>query len=125
MKWKFSITFISLFGFVTKRCVYNILFKLDTSTYDHRVWKTGLPVRSAVLKPHAGELVVGWVTTSESSLLYVVCIHFFGFVGKFHLAALLRNTLFIYDLVLRHLHYWIVYPTISASPLVLIRKISR
>ncbi|KAJ5237925.1 L-lysine 2-3-aminomutase [Penicillium chrysogenum] len=35
------------------------------------VWKIGLPVRSAVLKPHAGELVVGWVTTSESSLLYV------------------------------------------------------
>jgi hypothetical protein len=41
------------------------------STYDHRVWKTGLPVRSAVLKPHAGWLVVGWVTTSESQLLYV------------------------------------------------------
>ena len=41
------------------------------STYDHRVWKTGLPVRSAVLKPHAGRLVVGWVTTSESRLLYV------------------------------------------------------
>ncbi|PYI10984.1 hypothetical protein BO78DRAFT_304427, partial [Aspergillus sclerotiicarbonarius CBS 121057] len=40
-------------------------------TYDHRVWKTGLPVRSAVLKPHAGRLVVGWVTTSESLLLYV------------------------------------------------------
>ncbi|RAK80142.1 hypothetical protein BO72DRAFT_456406 [Aspergillus fijiensis CBS 313.89] len=32
------------------------------------VWKTGLPVRSAVLKPHAGGLVVGWVTTSESLL---------------------------------------------------------
>jgi hypothetical protein len=44
-----------------------------SSTYNHRVWKTGLPVRSAVLKPHAGELVVGWVTTSESSLLYVFC----------------------------------------------------
>ncbi|KUM60636.1 hypothetical protein ACN42_g6493 [Penicillium freii] len=44
---------------------------IRSSTYDHRVWKTGLPVRSAVLKPHAGELVVGWVTTSESSLLYV------------------------------------------------------
>uniref|UniRef100_A0A093XK95 Glutamate--tRNA ligase, mitochondrial n=1 Tax=Talaromyces marneffei PM1 TaxID=1077442 RepID=A0A093XK95_TALMA len=39
-----------------------------SSTYDHRVWKTGLPVRSAVLKPHAGWLVVGWVTTSESQL---------------------------------------------------------
>ena len=27
-------------------------------------------------KPHAGKLVVGWVTTSESLLLYV-CIHLF------------------------------------------------
>ena len=50
-----------------------ILFHTYQDTYDHRVWKTGLPVRSAVLKPHAGELVVGWVTTSESSLLYVFC----------------------------------------------------
>ncbi|RAH47689.1 hypothetical protein BO95DRAFT_358433, partial [Aspergillus brunneoviolaceus CBS 621.78] len=39
-----------------------------------RVWKTGLPVRSAVLKPHAGRLVVGWVTTSESLLLYVFAL---------------------------------------------------
>ena len=38
------------------------------------MWKTGLPVRSAVLKPHAGRLVVGWVTTSEYLLLYV--LHF-------------------------------------------------
>ena len=28
-------------------------FNQKASTYDHRVWKTGLPVRSAVLKPHA------------------------------------------------------------------------
>ncbi|EPS25448.1 hypothetical protein PDE_00381 [Penicillium oxalicum 114-2] len=28
------------------------------TTYDHRVWEIGLPVRSAVLKPHAGKLVV-------------------------------------------------------------------
>ncbi|KAJ5788139.1 hypothetical protein N7457_003129, partial [Penicillium paradoxum] len=48
-----------------------ILASVASNTYDHRVWKIGLPVRSAVLKPHAGELVVGWVTTSESSLLYV------------------------------------------------------
>ena len=47
-----------------------------SSTYDHREWRTGLPVRSAVLKPLAGWLVVGWVTTSESQLLYV----FFFFV---------------------------------------------
>ncbi|KAL3470015.1 hypothetical protein BJX99DRAFT_58226 [Aspergillus californicus] len=38
----------------------------ESGTYDHRVWKTGLPVRSAVLKPHAGQLVVWWVTTCES-----------------------------------------------------------
>ncbi|KAJ6178282.1 L-lysine 2-3-aminomutase [Penicillium mononematosum] len=50
-------------------------------TYDHTVWKIGLPVRSAVLKPHAGELVVGWVTTSESSLLYVFV---FLFIHRIH-----------------------------------------
>ncbi|EDN03338.1 hypothetical protein HCAG_01203 [Histoplasma mississippiense (nom. inval.)] len=42
-------------------------------TYDHREWKAGLPVRSAILKPLAGRLVVGWVTTNESRLL--------GFMG--------------------------------------------
>ncbi|KAJ5288729.1 hypothetical protein N7478_001759 [Penicillium angulare] len=34
-----------------------IHFIAVTSTYDHRVWRTGLPVRSAVLKPHAGQFV--------------------------------------------------------------------
>ena len=55
------------------RQITGVIFgdKIICSTYDHRVWRTGLPVRSAVLKPHAGELVVGWVTTSESSLMYV------------------------------------------------------
>ena len=51
--------------------LYMVLIHRKAGTYDHRVWKTGLPVRSAVLKPHAGRLVVGWVTTSESQLLYV------------------------------------------------------
>ncbi|KAJ5129532.1 L-lysine 2-3-aminomutase [Penicillium bovifimosum] len=55
-----------------------IMITTISGTYDHRVWKTGLPVRSAVLKPHAGELVVGWVTTSESSLLYVFVFELFG-----------------------------------------------
>ena len=62
-----------------------ILFPSPSHTYDHRVWKTGLPVRSAVLKPHAGELVVGWVTTSESSLLYVFI--FFYCQGMAYVAA--------------------------------------
>ncbi|KUM56021.1 hypothetical protein ACN42_g11209 [Penicillium freii] len=58
------------------------LFYTKPYTYDHRVWKTGLPVRSAVLKPHAGELVVGWVTTSESSLLYVLLFVFLSCRGR-------------------------------------------
>ncbi|KOS36186.1 hypothetical protein ACN38_g13097, partial [Penicillium nordicum] len=49
----------------------------SSDLHSRGVWKTGLPVRSAVLKPHAGELVVGWVTTSESSLLYVFVHPFF------------------------------------------------
>ncbi|KAJ5973681.1 hypothetical protein N7481_010891 [Penicillium waksmanii] len=49
-------------------------FPAVLNTYDHRVWRTGLPVRSAVLKPHAGRLVVWWVTTCESLLLVRRCV---------------------------------------------------
>ncbi|KAF1915535.1 hypothetical protein BDU57DRAFT_450758, partial [Ampelomyces quisqualis] len=41
------------------------------STYDHRFKNIALPVRSAVLKLVTGGLVVRWVTTGESPLLYV------------------------------------------------------
>ena len=41
------------------------------ATYDHRLRRIGLPVRSAIHKPQIGRLVVGWVTTSEYLLLYV------------------------------------------------------
>ena len=40
-------------------------------TFDHRTLKTGLPVRSALLKQRTGGLVVRWVTTGESPLLNV------------------------------------------------------
>ena len=59
-------------------CSDIIPFHVRFGTYDHRVWRTGLPVRSAVLKPHAGKLVVRWVTTSESLLLYVFVFFVFG-----------------------------------------------
>ncbi|KAJ5231347.1 uncharacterized protein N7469_005935 [Penicillium citrinum] len=66
-----------------------VLTSLLAYTYDHRVWRTGLPVRSAVLKPHAGRLVVWWVTTCESLLLYVfLFIRFWSFVGTIAIAAL-------------------------------------
>jgi hypothetical protein len=66
------ITLLDSYSYLRPYALVAKLFLIDfRSTYDHRVWKTGLPVRSAVLKPHAGRLVVGWVTTSESLLLYV------------------------------------------------------
>jgi hypothetical protein len=45
-------------------------------TYDHRLRRTGDPVRSRILKPQIGRLVVGWVTTSEYLLLYVFYFFF-------------------------------------------------
>jgi hypothetical protein len=45
--------------------------KDEIVTYDHRILKIELPVRSAVLKQYTGGLVVRWVTTGEYPLLYV------------------------------------------------------
>ncbi|KAF1848296.1 uncharacterized protein K460DRAFT_275845, partial [Cucurbitaria berberidis CBS 394.84] len=47
---------------------------LAQDTYDHRILNSALPVRSAVLKQNTGGLVVRWVTTSESPLLYVFAL---------------------------------------------------
>jgi hypothetical protein len=41
------------------------------NTYDHRTIRSRLPVRSALVKHCTGGLVVRWVTTGESPLLYV------------------------------------------------------
>ena len=50
---------------------YRYIIHIFISTYDHRLRRTGHPVRSAIHKPQIGRSVVGWVTTSESLLLYV------------------------------------------------------
>jgi hypothetical protein len=50
--------------------------KQNAFTYDHRLRRTGHPVRSAIHKPQIGRLVVGWVTTSEYLLLYVFFFFF-------------------------------------------------
>ncbi|KEQ86036.1 hypothetical protein M438DRAFT_271068, partial [Aureobasidium pullulans EXF-150] len=48
------------------------------STYGHSQLKTGHPVRSAIHKQLNGRLVLRWVTTWESLLLYVLfCISSF------------------------------------------------
>jgi hypothetical protein len=45
--------------------------KSKPDTYGHRIKRTRVPVRSLTDKLDIGGLVVGWVTTSESPLLYV------------------------------------------------------
>jgi hypothetical protein len=45
---------------------------VDPSTYGHSQLKTGHPVRSAIHKQLNGRLVLRWVTTWESLLLYVL-----------------------------------------------------
>jgi hypothetical protein len=46
----------------------------STSTYDHRYQRTRDPVRSPIDKLVIVRLVLGWVTTGESLMLYV--LHF-------------------------------------------------
>ena len=55
-----------------------------TATYDHRLKRTGHPVRSAIHKLEIGRLVVGWVTTSEYLLLYVPLLFSFSFFSPIY-----------------------------------------
>lgn len=58
-------------------------------TYDHRLKRIGHPVRSAIHKLQIGGLVVGWVTTSESSLSYVyVSLFFFSHSIDFQISLI-------------------------------------
>ena len=45
---------------------------IQITTYDQRQWKARDPVCSPIDKPLIARLVVGWVTTSESLVLYVL-----------------------------------------------------
>ena len=57
------------------------LFTPPTNIYGHRLKKTRHPVRSANVKLQIDLLVVGWVTTSESRLLYILFDFFDENVG--------------------------------------------
>jgi hypothetical protein len=80
------------------------------ATYDHRLKRTGHPVRSAIHKLEIGGLVVGWVTTSEYPLLYVFCPfiylqiyfvlgpHLSSSAGSWlHLLRIMKNIMFIHS----------------------------
>jgi hypothetical protein len=55
---------------------YILFVKTKSCTYDHRILRALLPVRSAYIKQDTGRLVVRWVTTGESLLLYVFAFSF-------------------------------------------------
>ncbi|KAG9594682.1 hypothetical protein KCU77_g3341, partial [Aureobasidium melanogenum] len=57
-----------------------MILKSITSTYGHSQLKTGHPVRSAIHKQLNGRLVLRWVTTWESLLLYVLRFSFLIFL---------------------------------------------
>jgi hypothetical protein len=61
------------FLLITRKQIFYVIIinKHFSSTYDHRLERTGHPVRSAIHKLQIGGLVVGSVTTSEYPLLYV------------------------------------------------------
>jgi hypothetical protein len=56
----------------------------SSSTYDHSFQRTRDPVRSPIDKLESDRLVVGWVTTSESLLLYVLLYFLSFFIVLWH-----------------------------------------
>ena len=65
-----------------------------SSTYDHRILRIRLPVRSAIYKQDTGGLVLGWVTTGESPLLYVFGL-FLHWMAKRRLYVFATWTIFL------------------------------
>ena len=63
--------------FVTTQEVKMLMLPYD-NMYDQRLWKARDPVCSPIDKPETARLVVGWVTTSESLVLYAFL--FFSFL---------------------------------------------
>ena len=53
---------------------FQSLVSINPLAHGHTQWKIRHPVRSALDRPLRVELVVGSVTTSESSMLYVFCL---------------------------------------------------
>ena len=73
-----------------------------SSTYDHRHWKTRDPVRSPLDKPATARLVVGWVTTSESLVLYVFAL-FEAFLALKAVSSECFPLMFISSFCTRHI----------------------
>ncbi|KAH4896932.1 hypothetical protein HBI80_199340 [Parastagonospora nodorum] len=82
-----------------------------SSTYDHRALNTRLPVRSAIFKQRTGGLVVRWVTTGESPLLYVFVIFCSSLLTL--LSLVLRTRTSLKSIIS---HCFVMLVTTSAKP---------
>ena len=70
---EFLMSYLCQFGLSDVRHHFFILLRINLAyTYGHSQLKTGHPVRSAIHKQLNGRLVLRWVTTWESLLLYVL-----------------------------------------------------
>ena len=68
--------------------IVDIIFVFAIScTYGHSQLKTGHPVRSAIHKQLNGRLVLRWVTTWESLLLYVLHLSHRDYIRSFLILA--------------------------------------
>jgi hypothetical protein len=55
-------------------CNTSVRIAAVSAMYDHRYWKTRDPVRSPIDKPVTARPVLGWVTTGESLVLYILTL---------------------------------------------------
>ena len=83
IKLHVSSSFIGNWIFLIKNSMLIRTNKQNISTYKHRQWSTGHPVRSGMLKPLIGRVVAESLTICEGLLLYV-----FFFLLYFHCVKL-------------------------------------
>ena len=79
--WEEQTRYLLLISSKIKIGIFNLINEYAI-TYGHRSCKAWIPIRSSIIKPRIGMLVVGSVTTSESLLLYVFCNFFAIFLER-------------------------------------------
>jgi hypothetical protein len=73
----------------------------DSGTYGHSQLKTGHPVRSAIHKQLNGRLVLRWVTTWESLLLYVLRFFFVRCTFPMHIFSTQQRVQTVFSVCLK------------------------
>jgi hypothetical protein len=108
-------------------CLSYLLYRMrHLSTYGHSQLKTGHPVRSAIHKQLNGRLVLRWVTTWESLLLYVLhfCTLESVYLFAIYISIWCRGTLLVFPCsILRSLELYVYELSISEERPILIEGV--